>query len=939
MSFSTAPVRAYREHNAHPKISASMLGLKSKSEREITQQCLIAAGAGVDLIHLDVVGGKGRRTEVIEEGSADTSAIFTPALLARLKAAAGEVGSVIVTDVHILDMQPTAATLEKWLQAGADYVTLHWEAYRSKDELNRMLRYIVDGGGRAGLALRPDTDVAKIIGFIENYPSSVQLVSQAGVLPCLGGQTLDFRILGNLRALMGFKRESRYDFEIMVDGGIEETTGPRCHMAGADILVAGTAIFGQGRRDQITIRSALQNLKLASLPIETDVYDVIADRVVELWSSQDGKLWICIEGYHGSGKTFAAERIRERLIERGVTPILVGLDLSWTDRRKRANWWKEAEELRSQGFDHNYYHPLRSEPEPMHWRKAHSDSALAALEKCHSGCVELDDCYQFSGGYAAGKVSFMITPHSVVIVEGVYASELNRQDWDLRIYIETDHEDAKRAAMLRDEQKVKRPACDTNRLYDEVYEPTYNEYLVKNNPRARADIVVSQKGVLDETHSVKPSIVYAALPIHLSKCSNGECSAEGRVTGAQSCSYCGREVHNEIVGASDFLTLVDESYPNMWRYRRLLPVRQENIVTDQEGLTPVVFLEETSTVLGVNLWVKMETENPTGTFKDREASYVMSCSKQFGRTNLVMQSTGNTAMAIAHYAGVAGIASWSFIPSRSLYKLLMPPRSPYGRIIAVDGHPIDVKAVAENFATCFGYSKISPFSERCECNKTMGYEVAEGLLKGSLPEQRRLRSGSFDFYVQTLSAGMGLIGFHAAMEDVQKWTGGKIQVPRIVAIEISEFAPIQTAWKEGFEEVGEAGARPRFPDHPLFEPTLWTTNVSKYYPHLRRMLRSSNGLLDAVHPEEVKASVEKYGIAEELQALGYALSETERAAWVGFAGLAKKVESGEIPKQSNVILMFTGKGCKESFVQTQPDFIVDPKVDDPVDVLRYATAS
>jgi hypothetical protein len=135
---------------------------------------------------------------------------------------------------------------------------------------------------------------------------------------------------------------------------------------------------------------------------------------------------------------------------------------------------------------------------------------------------------------------------------------------------------------------------------------------------------------------------------------------------------------------------------------------------------------------------------------------------------------------------------------------------------------------------------------------------------------------------------------------------------------------------------GEGQATPCFPDHPLFEPTLWTTHVSKYYPHLRRMLEASNGLLDAVTPHEVNAMVEQYGIAEEVENLGYRLSQTEKAAFIGFAGLAKKVELGEIPKGSNVILMLTGKGLREDFVLVAPDFIVNPKVDTPYDILRSA---
>jgi hypothetical protein len=298
-----------------------------------------------------------------------------------------------------------------------------------------------------------------------------------------------------------------------------------------------------------------------------------------------------------------------------------------------------------------------------------------------------------------------------------------------------------------------------------------------------------------------------------------------------------------------------------------------------------------------------------------------------------MQSTGNTAIAMTHYAGVAAIPSWAFIPSRSAYKLLMPRKHSRTHILAVDGHPIDVKTVAEDFAACFHFPKVSPFYERCEANKTMAYEVAEAVLSGTLEEGERLKGRGFDFYVQTLSAGMGLIGFRAGMEYVQALTGGAIVAPRIAAIEISEFAPIHDAWKQGLEQVGDTVSTPFFPDHPLFEPTLWTTNIGKYYPHLRKMLASSDGLLDAVAPGMVLDRVEKYGFVEELRQLGCHLSGTENSPLIGFAGLASLVERGAIPKGSSAVLMVTGKAVHPGFVLERPDLVVDPSRHKPIDIL------
>jgi threonine synthase len=923
-----------RQRPSYPRISASLLAIKDQPTDEIVKQCLAARRAGVDLIHFDVVAG-GRKTAVTEEGSADTTRELTPSLLCSLKRAAGRAGLNLYADVHVMDMQPNYGELRKWIDAGAEYLTVHWEAYREKTQLRDALQFIGDYRVKGGLALRPDSDVTEVSSFVAENRPLVQLVSQLGVLPCLGGQVLVFSVLRNIRALREFRQAHALRYDIMVDGGVEpEIAGPMCFREGADILVAGSAFFGRGRRDQVTLRSALDALKLAPSIPDVDVYDIIAERILEIRQRKTGKVWVCVEGYHGGGKTFATDRICESLFGRGITAVPVGLDLSWTDRRKRANWKNEAAQRRAEGLPHNYFDALSQEPEPMHWRKAHSDAMLAALEQCQRGEVVIDGAYQFDlTGGQEGKVSFHVAPDSVFIVEGVYASALARTDWDLKIYLDVDQEKAKQVASVRDAIKVRREPSETRQLYEEVYENSYRKYLVAYAPRDRADIVIELvEG--DQQNTWKAAITHSSAPLLMLQCTNERCREQTPISRVNACCRCGHELRNEILGSVDFLAMIDTGRNNMWRYHRLLPVDPDNIVTAQEGFTPVRFLPGISERLGVQVWGKLETQNPTGTFKDREAAYVMSCSKQFGGRNVVMQSTGNTAIAIAYYSGVAEIVSWCFIPRLSAYKLLMPPKSEFGHLIAVDGHPIDVKAMAEDFAACFGYPKISPFYERCEANRTMAYEVAEDFLLGQIPGQDLMGGRGFDFYVQTLSAGMGLIGFHAGMEVVEKWTGGAVRAPRMAAIEISEFAPVQKAWDEGLESVGEEVSTPFFPDHELFEPTLWTTNISKYYPHLRRMLKSSNGILESITPDEVNARAERYGFLEELCAAAGPLAPTEKAPLIGLAGLAKLVEQGAIPRGSNVLVMVTGKGLHDGFVREKPDFVADPRLHKPFDILR-----
>lgn len=930
------PSRLDQLQLACPRISASLLPIKDDKEERIIRQCIASLKVGLDMIHFDIIGGGGKRTCVVEEGSVDTQSELTPELLVKIRKAADEQGLSVITDVHLMDEDTSNHDLMNWCRAGADYVVIHWEASRGNEERTKSQLQVIRGHGtKSGLAIRPDVDIERVIQFLQNNPGLVDLINQNGVLPCFGGQTLQYSILDNIRRLDQVRQKTSLNFLIMVDGGIEpEISGPKCFTAGADILVAGSAFFGRGNRDSLTLHKALEGLRASGPVPEGNIYDLLARDIKKIQKNKPGKIWVLVEAYHGGGKTYTAERLAESLFAHGMDPVIVGGDLSWTDRAEREQWRHEAYEARAKGEDHNYFHPLNQSPIPMHWRKLHSESMLAQIAECDEGDVWIDKCYQFNLlGDTNGQVKFTVRPDSVIIFDCVYGSCINRE-WDYKIYIDADKQKCKERAKVRDAIKVRRSPNDTAALYEDVYKDTYDEYTTLFNPRTNASVVIDHNEVDESMIPKNARIVETSRPLLLLECGEPSCHTQRDLQRINVCSTCGGELWNRIVGPIDFLKAIDESTPSMWRYRELLPVDPENIVTAYEGFTPVKYLERLSQSLGVNIWAKMEIENPTGTFKDREASYVVSLSKQYGQKNIVMQSTGNTAMAITHYAGLAQIPSWSFIPEKSRYKLYMPPKKPWSRIVAVDGHPIDVKAVAEDFAACFNYPKISPFFERCEANVTMGYEVAEELLRGTLEAKEALRGAGFDYYVQTLSAGMGLIGFHEAMRRVSLWSGGKIKVPHIAAIEISEFAPAHAAWEADKARVGEEVATPLFPDHELFEPTLWTTNIARYYPHLRNMLKSSEGILSTITPDETLMFQEDYGIREALEELGYKLSDTEKAPLIGYAGLVKNVRSGVIPKGSNVILMITGKGVRQDFVLEKADFLANPKIHRPFDIFN-----
>ncbi|MEM4663183.1 MAG: pyridoxal-phosphate dependent enzyme, partial [Candidatus Diapherotrites archaeon] len=915
-------------------LSASILPLKNLSKEKIAKNCILALQGGASSIHIDYAPELSKGKGILEKGSEITESFFTPKLVRFIKKFGNKKGIKVEINVHLMCHRPSVDFLVEWASSGADAILVHWEAFKDKNELINALKE-VNKTSNVGISIRPDVNFNSFYKFVKVHGSMLKIVSVCGTYPCLGGQQLAYHILDYVKKLKELRSEKNFNYKITVDGGLKAgATLVAIIGSGADVVTAGSAIFGDGKQDLTKISEAISNLMTFQKLSDSHICATIAEKIKSMRNNKKGKLWIAVEGYHGGGKTYFTKILQEYLIAVGLEPVLLPLDISWTDRSFRAKLKEEAYNARKFGKDHFYFNSLSQKPVPAHWRKKHSDKVIIALEK-RLGKVVIEDCYQFNErGDTNGKLVLHLTHNSVVIVEGVYVSATKKKKWDLKIYLETDKELAKQAAMIRDEKKVFRPREETKMLYEDVYERSYDEYQKKYKPTESADILIENNPKDISKGLYIQRILDSKYPIFLLECTNKNCRAHYSSCRIPSCPLCGNDLQSTIVGNVNFLKSINKKIKSMWRYKALLPIKDENIVSDGEGNTPLIYLEKASKALGVHIWAKLETVNPTGTFKDREGSYVISLSKQYRQQNVVMQSTGNTAISVTYYAGLAGIKSWCFIPSISTYKLLMPSKKLENKIIAVKGHPIDVKEVAEKFAAEFDFPKISPFYERCEANATIGYEIGEAILKKKVPKIRYLNGGNFDFYVQTISAGMGAIGFYYAMERLNKWTKGRIKIPKILAVEISEFAPIHYAIERDLEQVGDEVATPHFPDKPLFEPTLWTTNIKKYYPYLRKIIKGSQGFLVIVKPEEVLEIVDKYGIRNELLEKGFVLSDTEKATFIGFAGLVKKILSGDVPKGSSVLIMITGKGMKSSFALFKPDFEVDPKLHTSRDIFN-----
>jgi threonine synthase len=322
----------------------------------------------------------------------------------------------------------------------------------------------------------------------------------------------------------------------------------------------------------------------------------------------------------------------------------------------------------------------------------------------------------------------------------------------------------------------------------------------------------------------------------------------------------------------------------MWKFHMFLPVNAGTVpVTAGEGDTPL--LQVRSYPRLHNIWVKDETRNPTGTFKDRGASLAVTRLSQLGVRKLVLASEGNAGCSFAIYSQLAGIHCRLYLPNDANITKIQLSRKLGAEVTSVQGTISDAGRRATRTAEKTGAYNASTFVTpfRHDGKGTMALEICE-----------QFGWESPDFIIYPVGGGVGLIGMWKMFKILQR-LGWIRKPPRIIAVQPKGCAPIIDAYNKGRMEVAEWKS-PKTIAKGLKIPKPLAGNW------ILRSLRESRGLALKVSDAEIHKAMRDVAKRDGL------LVEPSSAA--AFAAIPQLHATGAIDRKDSVVVIATGSGLK-----------------------------
>jgi threonine synthase len=344
----------------------------------------------------------------------------------------------------------------------------------------------------------------------------------------------------------------------------------------------------------------------------------------------------------------------------------------------------------------------------------------------------------------------------------------------------------------------------------------------------------------------------------------------------------------EAIAASTSRERIAAGPKTIWRYADLLPASAEGAVDLGAGLTPLLRADRLGAELGLtDLWLKNDTVNPTGSFKDRVVSVALTRARELGFKVAACASTGNLANSVAAHAARAGMRSVVCIPADLEIPKVVTTAVFGGTLVALTGNYDEVNRLCAELASeypTWAFVNVNVRSYYAEGSKTLAFEVAE-----------QLGWTAPDHVVVPVASGSQLVKVAKGFRELFK-VGLLEEEPhvRISGAQSAGCAPVATAFATGADFI-----RPVKPSGLAKSLAIGNPADGAY---ALDEVRRSGGALAAVTDPEIVEGIHLLARTEGIFA--------ETAGGVTVAVLAKLAATGVVKPNERVVAFITGNGLK-----------------------------
>ncbi|MGQ0522110.1 MAG: threonine synthase [Betaproteobacteria bacterium] len=325
---------------------------------------------------------------------------------------------------------------------------------------------------------------------------------------------------------------------------------------------------------------------------------------------------------------------------------------------------------------------------------------------------------------------------------------------------------------------------------------------------------------------------------------------------------------------------IDRNRYSVWRYAKALLVESRHSVTMGEGWTPLVMRDWD----GVRIMMKLEFMMPTGSFKDRGMTVLVSYLKSRGIDRVLEDSSGNAGASLAAYAAAAGLRCRILVPETASYPKIAQIAACGADVVTIKGSRQDVADAAMRMSREIFYASHNWQPFFVEGTKTLAYELWE-----------QLAFRAPDNVVVPLGYGSNISGCERGFAELRR-NGEIANMPRLYGVQAANCAPYYEAYKANTSRLVPTA----------ITPTIAEGIASSRPTRVREVLsavRDSGGAIVAVTEDEIIAALRT------LARMGLYVEPTSAAA---AAGLAQLIRSGTIRRDESTVLVLTGTGLKAS---------------------------